>query len=163
LGPLCGIADRDVILRAALLCDQLGLDTISAGATVAFAMECGERGLLREPGLAFGNGEMLLSLLPRIARRCDELGDLLAEGTRRAAAIIGADAPDFAPHVKGLEIPGYEPRTLQTMALGFAVGSRGADHNRSGAYEADFSAQADRLHGSPEAAGLAVDTEDRAA
>src|SRR5437763_3588614 len=81
----------------------------------------------------------------------------------RAAAVIGGEAPDFAPHVKGLEIPGYEPRALQTMALGFAVGSRGADHNRSGAYEVDFSARADRLHGSPEAAGLAVETEDRAA
>src|SRR6185369_4256525 len=60
-------------------------------------------------------------------------------------------------------IPGYEPRALQTMALGFAVGSRGADHNRSGAYEIDFSAKADRLHGTPEAARLAVETEDRAA
>src|SRR5205807_3999064 len=102
------------------------------------------------------------SLLERIGRR-EGLGNLLAEGTRRAAAAIGGEAPDFAPHVKGLEIPGYEPRALQTMALGFAVGSRGADHNRSGAYEVDFSAQADRFHGSPQAAGLAVDTEDRAA
>src|SRR5947209_3643606 len=106
---------------------------------------------------------MLLSLLPRIARREGELGALLAEGTRRAAERIGGDAVDFAPHVKGLELPGYEPRALQTMALGFAVGSRGADHNRSGAYEADFSTRADRLHGSPESATLAVDTEDRAA
>src|SRR5437588_2278107 len=105
---------------------------------------------------------MVLSLLERVARR-DGLGDLLAEGTRRAAAAIGGEAPDFAPHVKGLELPGYEPRALQTMALGFAVGSRGADHNRSGAYEIDFSARADRLHGKPEAAVLAVDTEDRAA
>ncbi len=162
LGPLCGIGDRDAVLRAARLCDQLGLDTISAGATVAFAMECGEKGLLKEAGLSFGNGDMLLSLLPRIARR-QGLGDLLAEGTRRAAAAIGGEAPDFAPHVKGLELPGYEPRALQTMALGFAVGSRGADHNRSGAYEVDFSAKADRLHGTPEAARLAVETEDRAA
>jgi aldehyde:ferredoxin oxidoreductase len=163
LGPLCGISDRDVVLRAARLCDQFGLDTISTGATVAFAMECAERDLLNADGLRFGNGDMLLSLVPRIARREGTLGNLLAEGTRRAAAIIGGDAPDFAPHVKGLEIPGYEPRALQTMALGFAVGSRGADHNRSGAYEADFSPLADRLHGSPEAAALAVDTEDRAA
>src|SRR5262245_19616637 len=98
-------------------------------------MECGERGLLSEPGLRFGNGEMLLAMLERTSSR-DGLGDLLAEGTRRAAAVVGGDAPSFAPHVKGLEIPGYEPRALQTMALGFAVGSRGADHNRSGAYEA---------------------------
>jgi aldehyde:ferredoxin oxidoreductase len=163
LGPLCGISDRDVVLRAARLCDQLGMDTISAGATIAFAMECAERGLLHEDMLRFGAGDMLLSLLPRIAHRAPGIGSLLAEGSRRVAERIGGDAPDFAPHVKGLEMPGYEPRTLQTMALGFAVGSRGADHNRSGAYEVDFSARADRLHGSPESAALAVDTEDRAA
>jgi aldehyde:ferredoxin oxidoreductase len=162
LGPLCGIGNRSAVLRAAHLCDELGLDTISAGATIAFAMECAEKGLLDEPGLRFGNADMLLSLLSRIARR-EGLGDLLAEGSRRAATVIGGTAPDFAPHVKGLELPGYEPRALQTMALGFAVGSRGADHNRSGAYEADFSSRADRLHGSPESAHLAVETEDRAA
>src|SRR5207249_1622670 len=162
LGPLCGVSDRDAVLRAARRCDELGLDTISAGATIAFAMECAERGLLREEGLRFGNADAILDLLGRIARR-EGLGALLAEGTRRAAAVIGGEAPDFAPHVKGLELPGYEPRALQTMALGFAVGSRGADHNRSGAYEADFSARADRLHGSPQAARLAVETEDRAA
>jgi aldehyde:ferredoxin oxidoreductase len=162
LGPLCGVSDRDTILHAAGLCDDLGMDTISAGATVAFAMECGQRGLLAEPGLAFGRGDTLLSLLDRIGRR-DGLGDLLADGTRRAAGVIGGDAPDFAPHVKGLEIPGYEPRALQAMALGFAVGTRGADHNRSGAYEADFSAHADRLRGDERSALLAVETEDRAA
>jgi aldehyde:ferredoxin oxidoreductase len=162
LGPLCGIGDRDAVLEAARLCDHLGLDTISAGATIAFAMECAEKGLLTEPDLHFGKARIMRSLLERIARR-EGLGDLLAEGTRRAAAVIGGEAPAFAPHVKGLELPGYEPRALQTMALGFAVGSRGADHNRSGAYEVDFSARADRLHGSPEAARLAVETEDRAA
>jgi aldehyde:ferredoxin oxidoreductase len=162
LGPLCGVGDRDAVLRAARLCDRLGLDTISAGASIAFAMECAERGLLDEPGLRFGNAEAMLALLEQIGRR-EGLGGLLAEGTRRAAAVIGGEAPDFAPHVKGLELPGYEPRALQTMALGFAVGSRGADHNRSGAYEVDFSARADRLHGAPAAAPLAVETEDRAA
>ncbi len=112
--------------------------------------------------MRFGNSDKLLALLEQIGRR-EGLGALLAEGTRRAAAVIGGAAPDFAPHVKGLEIPGYEPRALQTMALGFAVGSRGADHNRSGAYEVDFSARAGRLHGSPESARLAAQTEDRAA
>jgi aldehyde:ferredoxin oxidoreductase len=162
LGPLCGIGDQATVLQAARLCDELGLDTISAGASVAFAMECVEKGYLDEEGLRFGNAEALLAMLPRIARR-EGIGNLLADGTRRAAEVIGHDAADFAPHVKGLEIPGYEPRALQTMALGFAVGSRGADHNRSGAYEIDFSTKADRLHGSEEAARLAVDTEDRAA
>jgi aldehyde:ferredoxin oxidoreductase len=162
LGPLCGIGDPNAVLHAAQICDQVGLDTISAGATIAFAMECAEKGLLDEPGLRFGNSQMLFALLEKISRR-EGLGALLAEGSRRAALQIGGKASDFAPHVKGLELPGYEPRALQTMALGFAVGSRGADHNRSGAYEVDFSAAADRLHGSPEAARLAVATEDRAA
>jgi aldehyde:ferredoxin oxidoreductase len=162
LGPLCGVSDPNVVLEAARRCDRLGLDTISAGATVAFAMECAEKGLLEAPGLRFGDGRALLDLLERIGTR-NGIGDLLAEGTRAAAGRIGGEAPDFAPHVKGLEIPGYDPRALQTMALGFAVGSRGADHNRSGAYEADFSARADRLHGTADSAGLAVETEDRAA
>jgi aldehyde:ferredoxin oxidoreductase len=161
LGPLCGVGDRDSILRAARRCDELGIDTISAGATIAFAMECSERGLIADR-LAFGNGDTVLSLLDRIAHRRG-LGELLADGTRRAAAAIGGDASDFAAHVKGLELPGYEPRALQAMALGFAVGTRGADHNRSGAYEADFSSNADRLHGDERSARLAVESEDRAA
>jgi aldehyde:ferredoxin oxidoreductase len=65
--------------------------------------------------------------------------------------------------VKGLEIPGYEPRALQTMALGFAVGARGADHNRSGAYEVDFSDKVDRRHATLDSVRLAIETEDRAA
>jgi aldehyde:ferredoxin oxidoreductase len=162
LGPLCGIGDQAVVLEAAHLCDQFGLDTISTGATIAFAMECAEKGLIDEPTLRFGNAERMLAMIRQIAAR-DGLGNLLADGTRRAAERIGQGAADFAPHVKGLEIPGYEPRALQTMALGFAVGSRGADHNRSGAYEVDFSTKVDRLHGTPEAALHAIDTEDRAA
>jgi aldehyde:ferredoxin oxidoreductase len=209
LGPLCGISDQAAVLEAAHLCDQFGLDTISTGASIAFAMECAEKGLLDEqsysslppgegrpqsfsplpvgegpgvrvnapkssgrppnptPGgrgelLRFGNAAQMLATIRQIALR-EGLGNLLADGTRRAAQRIGGDAPDFAPHVKGLEIPGYEPRALQTMALGFAVGSRGADHNRSGAYEVDFSTKVDRLHGTPDAALLAIETEDKAA
>lgn len=162
LGPLCGVADADAVLEVARLCDRLGMDTISAGATIAFAMECAERGMIDARDLRFGNTTALRRTLEAIAAR-DGLGDMLAEGTREAARRIGGPAPDFAPHVKGLEIPGYEPRTMQTMALGFAVGSRGADHNRSGAYEADFSTRTDRLHGTAESARAAIDTEDRAA
>jgi aldehyde:ferredoxin oxidoreductase len=143
LGPLCGISDRDAVLRAAGRCDDLGIDVISAGGTVAFAMECAERGLL--PGAPrFGDTEGLLALLEDIAARRG-LGDLLAEGSRRAAARIGGGAERFACQVKGMELPGYEPRSLKAMALGLAVGTRGADHNRSGAYEEDFRAGADRL------------------
>ncbi|WP_197041241.1 aldehyde ferredoxin oxidoreductase family protein [Chondromyces apiculatus] len=170
LGPLCGVSDPEVVLRASGACDALGLDTISAGGTIAFAMECAERGLFagtpweaEASGLRFGDGARLCGLLEAIAHRRPGLGALLAEGSRRVAEILGPPAPDFAPHVKGLEIPGYEPRALQTMALGFAVSPRGADHNRSGAYEVDFSGRVDRLAGAPEAAPLAVEAEDRAA
>ena len=162
LGPLCGVGDPDVVLRASQRCDEFGLDTISTGGTVAFAMECAERGLLDAPWLRFGSGDALLRAIDLIASR-EGLGDLLAEGSRRAAQQIGQGSLDFAPQVKGLELPGYEPRSLQTMALGLAVNARGADHNRSGAYEADFSDRADRRNLLPQAASLAIETEDKSA
>jgi aldehyde:ferredoxin oxidoreductase len=115
-----------------------------------------------EAAIRFGDTEALLELLGHIARRDTPLGDLLADGSRRAADVIGGEAPHFAPHVKGMEIPGYEPRGLQTMALGFAVGTRGADHNRSGAYEVDFSGEVNRFAPDDRAARLAVQTENRA-
>lgn len=162
LGPLCSIADPEVVLKAAALCDQIGIDTISAGATIAFAMECAERGLIDAPGLRFGDAEALLTSLVSIGQR-DGLGDRLAEGSRILASQLGAEAMTFAPHVKGLEIPGYEPRALQSMALGFAVGTRGADHNRSGAYQVDFSDKVDRLEVTADQVGFAIETEDEAA
>jgi aldehyde:ferredoxin oxidoreductase len=161
LGPLAGISDPEVVLAASARCDELGLDTISAGATLAFAMECSDRGLLCD-GPRFGDGEALLGWLDDIAHRRGK-GDLLAEGSLRMARRLGGGAIDFAPQVKGLELPGYEPRSLQTMALGLAVGTRGADHNRSGAYEADFSEKVDRLHGDAGTARHAIESEDRAA
>ncbi len=161
LGPLCAIGDPEVVLAAAHRCDELGIDTISVGATLAFAMECGERGLL-EGGPGFDEPNALLGWLDDIALRRG-LGDQMAEGSLRLARSIGRDSIDFAPQVKGLELPGYEPRSLQTLALGFAVGTRGADHNRSGAYEADFSGEVDRFWGGVNSAERAVETEDRAA
>jgi aldehyde:ferredoxin oxidoreductase len=162
LGPLCDIRDPDVVLAASRRCDELGVDTISAGGTIAFAMECAERGLIDAPWLRFGDGRALERAIDEIGRR-EGLGDMLAEGSRRMSLAVGGDAGSFAPHVKGLEIPGYEPRALQTMALGFAVGTRGADHNRSGAYEVDFSDAVDRRNPDLRAATLAVETEDKAA
>jgi aldehyde:ferredoxin oxidoreductase len=142
LGPLCGISDRDVVLEAAARCDAHGLDVISAGGTIAFAMDCREHGLLPDAP-RFGDGAAMLRLLDDVAARRG-LGDVLAEGSRAAAARIGRGAERLAVHVKGLELPGYEPRALQAMALGFAVATRGADHNRSGAYEEDFRPGSDR-------------------
>lgn len=162
LGPLCGIGEADVVLQASALCDELGMDTISAGATAAFAMECAERGLIDAPELRFGNGAALLELLRAMASRTG-WGELFSLGTREAARQIGQGSSDFAPHVKGLELPGYEPRALQTMALGFAVGTRGADHNRSGAYQVDFSEHIDRLNPGAAAIQAALQTENEAA
>jgi aldehyde:ferredoxin oxidoreductase len=162
LGSLCGVGDADAVLRASRRCDELGIDTISAGGTIAFAMECVERGWLDAPWLTFGSGEALLRAVELIGAR-EGLGDVLAEGSRRVAAVVGHGSIAIAPQVKGLEIPGYEPRALQTMALGFAVGARGADHNRSGAYEVDFSDKVDRRHVTLDGVRHAIDTEDKAA
>jgi aldehyde:ferredoxin oxidoreductase len=162
LGSLCGVSDREAVLRASQRCDELGIDTISAGGTIAFAMECVERGFLDEPWLTFGSGDAVLRALDLIGRR-EGIGALLAEGSRRAAETIGQGSLAFAPQVKGLEIPGYEPRGLQTMALGFAVGARGADHNRSGAYDVDFSGQVDRRNATLDSVRLAIEAEDKAA
>ncbi|MGN9789195.1 aldehyde ferredoxin oxidoreductase family protein [Nonomuraea sp. ZG12] len=163
LGPLCGVSDPDEVFAASARCDELGIDTISAGGTIAWAMECVERGLLDEPWLRFGDGAALLRALDAIGERSPGLGELLAQGSRRAAGVVGHASIDFAPQVKGLELPGYEPRSLQAMALGLAVNARGADHNRSGAYEADLSGELDRLAGGAAHVAAAVDTEDRAA
>ena len=162
LGPMCGVSDPDAVLAASGRCDELGLDTISAGGTIAWAMECAERGLIDAPWLRFGDAEALIRALDEIGAR-QGLGELLAEGTKRAAERVGGGSAAFAMHVKGLELPGYEPRTLQGMALGLAVNSRGADHNRSGAYEADLSGDYDRMAGGDAQIAGAIETEDRAA
>ncbi|GAA2551504.1 aldehyde ferredoxin oxidoreductase family protein [Pseudonocardia hydrocarbonoxydans] len=162
LGPMCGVSDPDDVFAASARCDELGIDTISAGGTIAWAMECAERGLLDAPWLRFGDGAALLRALDLIGSRSG-VGELLAQGSRHAAGVVGGGSIDFAPQVKGLELPGYEPRTLQAMALGLAVNSRGADHNRSGAYEADLSGELDRLDGGDPHVAAAVATEDRAA
>jgi aldehyde:ferredoxin oxidoreductase len=130
LGPLLGISDRGAMIEAARRCDLSGIDTISLGGTLACWMEAGR--------MKFGDAAAVLDMIGRIARREGD-GDLLAEGSRRVAERLGR--PDLAMHVKGLEIPGYDPRALPAMALGFAVGTRGADHNRSSAYELDFSTE----------------------
>ena len=165
LGPLCGIGDPETVLAAARLCDAYGIDAISTGGTLAWAIESAERGLLPEAralGLRFGHGEAVLATIRAIAER-DGVGDLLAEGSKRAALRTGSDSSYWAIQVKGLELPGYDPRSLKTMALGLAVSPRGACHNRSGAYEADFSGEVDRFHGDAGRGALVAASEDFAA
>ena len=164
LGPLCGLDDPNTVIRAAAICDDLGMDTISAGVTIAWAMECFDKGLLstNDTGgidLRFGNGQSILDILELIGHRKD-LGGLLAEGTKMAAERLGGGSSDWAMQVKGLEMPGYEPRSLKTMALGLAVTPRGACHNRSSAYEADFSERVDRLSVDESRGIIAAESED---
>ena len=167
LGSLVGVADPNTVIQATRLCDEVGMDTISAGGTIAWAMECHERGILGRDDtggvdLRFGNGDAVMETLRAIAVR-DGLGDLLAEGSRRASDAVGQGSGDWAMHVKGLEMPGYEPRSLKTMALGLAVSPRGACHNRSSAYDADFSSAVDRLKADEERGRIAMEGEDASA
>ena len=164
LGPLVGIQDANTVIRASTLCDELGMDTISAGATIAWAMECYEKGLLTDADtggivLEFGNDEAVIACLRLIGDR-DGLGDLLADGSRIAAQKVGKGSEAWAMHVKGLEMPGYEPRSLQTLALALAVSTRGACHNRASAYEADLSDRVDRLQASLERGKITAEGED---
>jgi len=134
LGSLCGIDYLESIIKANELCDRLGLDTISAGNVIAFSMECYEKGILTDKDtdgvkLEFGNHAAVLAMLEKIAYR-QGIGDVLAEGVKKASKIIGKGAEKFAVHVKGLEPPGYDPRGLKGVALAYAVSCRGACHLR---------------------------------
>jgi len=119
------------IIEADRLCDDYGLDTISTGASIAFAMELCERGILPKEAsdldLTWGNSDTVVELVTRIAFR-KELGDLLADGVRRAAQRIGKGADYYAMHIKGQEIPAQDGRSQQSMGLAQATSSRGADH-----------------------------------
>ncbi len=131
-GSDCAIGDLQAVARANELCNELGLDVISAAGTIAFAMECFEHGLIG-PGdtdgleLRFGNADAVLELVVRIADRSG-FGELLAQGSRRAAEAIGGDAPSFAMQVKGQELPMHEPRGKVGVGLGYATNDAGADH-----------------------------------
>ena len=134
LGPMCWIDDPEVIIYANHLCNLYGLDTISTGVVVAFAMELHEKGLLDDPelSLAWGDPDTLLGLIERMAHRRG-IGDVLADGVRHAAKQIGdtpqsAQAERYALHVKGMELPRQEPRVAKGFGLGHGTSNRGADH-----------------------------------
>jgi len=133
LSPLCGIDDLAAVAAANELANLYGLDTITLGNVVGFAMYLAERGLLKENdiGVKFGDGSSLVRAVEAIAFKRG-LGKILAEGTKRAAEILGF--PELAVHVKGLEFPGYDPRGLKGVALAYAVSQRGACHLRHVAY-----------------------------
>jgi aldehyde:ferredoxin oxidoreductase len=167
LGPLCSIDHVPSILKAAELCDYYGIDTISAGSCVAWGMECFEKGLFTKNDtegieLTFGNHDALVEIIPKIGERSG-IGGILAEGVSVASSKLGQNSEQWAMHGKGLEFPGYDPRAMKSLALGFAVGLRGACHNRSPAYEIDMSGEVDRFKGEAGRGPMVRDKEDFAA
>ena len=134
-GSLCGVGDIKVIAKFNQLCGQYVMDSISAGAAVAFAMECTEKGILSRADtdgidLRFGNAEALVAMTEKIAKR-EGFGTILAQGVKRAAQQIGKGAEQFALHVKGQELPMHEPRGKQSLSLAYTMAPGGADHVRA--------------------------------
>ncbi len=131
-GSNCAVDDLNAIARANEMCNRFTLDSISTGGTIAFAMECFEHGLIGLEDthgiqLRFGDADAMLQMVEQIARR-EGLGDLLAEGSRRAAQVIGGEAPLLANEVKGQELPFHDPRGKVAVGLGYAISETGADH-----------------------------------
>jgi aldehyde:ferredoxin oxidoreductase len=126
LGALCGLSDPEALLYLSNLCNMLGLDSISTGSVIAFAMDLFDRGILSRADMTWGNADAMEALMIRIASR-EGLGDVLALGVRRAAEIIGKGAEKYAYHVKGVEIYGGDPRGMMGTALSYAVSLRGGD------------------------------------
>jgi len=150
MGPLCGVDRLDAVIEAMRIVNEYGMDGISIGVVVAFAMDCYEHGVITKEqtegiDLRFGNAEALIAIIHKIGKREGWLGNALAEGVAKAAEIIGGDAYKYACHIKGLELPGYDLRTLKTAALGFSVSFRGACHLRNGAYSPDVKGKVNRF------------------
>lgn len=133
LGSNCGIDDLETLIKAHEYCGRYGIDTISAGMSISFAMECFEKGLITKKetdglDLRFGNAEAMLAVLKNIGRRRG-FGKLLGEGTLRAAETIGRGAEEFAIQVKGQELPMHDPRFKPGMGLCYGLNAAGPDHN----------------------------------
>jgi len=164
LGPYCGVDRLDAIIKAMDLCNYYGIDAISAGVVVGFAMDCYENGILTAKDVGgidarFGNHEALVQLIEKIGKR-DGIGDILSEGVKFAGEKIGKGAEKLAQHIKGVEVTGYDLRCLKTAALGFAVSFRGADHNRHGAYAFDVKGKVNRLKAEKGRGKMVKDMED---
>ena len=141
-GSNAGIAEVDPIIAADRLSDELGLDSISAGVTIGFAMELFEKGILTLKDtdgidLRFGNDDAMMKVLRKIAFR-DGIGDLLADGSRAAAKKIGKGTEKYAIQVKGLELPAYDVRGAKAHGLNYATSFTGADHCRGYAFQEIF-------------------------
>lgn len=141
-GGATGVDNQDSIIVADRLCDELGLDTISVGATIGFAMELFEKGIITKEDtggieLKFGNHEAMVEMVSQIAFRRG-FGAVLADGVKAAAEKIGKGSEKYALHVKGLELPGYDVRGAKAHGLNYATSYTGADHNRGYAFQEIF-------------------------
>ena len=132
LGSMCSVDDFEAITMASYLCNDYGLDIISTGNTIGFAMECYEKGVLTDSDtggleIKFGDPDILIELVHRIAKR-EGIGDLLAEGVKRVSEKLGKGTERFAMHVKGLELTAYDPRAVPITGLSRVTSNRGGDH-----------------------------------
>jgi aldehyde:ferredoxin oxidoreductase len=133
LGSCCGIGDLAAIAKGNELCNAYGLDTIGTGVTIAWAMECYEKGLLTSKDtdgleLRFGNADAMVKAVDMIAHRSGHLGALLAEGSWRASQVVEGGSEEFVMHCKKQEVPMHEPRIKAALAIGYATSPTGADH-----------------------------------
>ena len=164
LGGLPQINNLEAIVKAHEICDTLGMDAMTAGNAVAFAMDCYEKGIISSKEtdgieLTFGNEKALIQMVEKIGKRIG-FGDVLAEGVREAARRIDKGAEALAVHVKGLEPAGYDPRGMKGVALAFAVSDRGACHLTGSIYTYELRGDIDRLV-YEEKAALLKDLEER--
>lgn len=149
LGSNCGINDPKAISLADYLLDGYGLDTMSVGDTIAFLMDCYERGLIGKDvtdgvDLKFGDVNAWMAAINAAGRGEGDLGRLVANGCLRAAEEIGKGSTEFAPQVKGLEIPSYDPRSGQGTALSYARCERGADHLKPWVFNKEWLSSSER-------------------
>jgi len=138
LGSLLMIGDMAAVIKMNEVCNDFGLDVISCGSTIAFAMDCWENGLISSKDtdgieLKWGNDAAVLKMIEKIARR-EGFGNVLAEGSKRAAQKIGRNASDYAVEIKGMEVPMHDPRANYLIGLGYATGVRGACHTNDASY-----------------------------
>lgn len=150
MGSNLGIDDIEAVAQANLLCDDLGIDTISAGNAIGWAMECYEKGILTKADtggldLKFGNIEATFVVIEKIARREEGIGALLAEGVKRAAAKVGKGSEKFAIQVKGMEQSAYATHNATAMLLAYMTCDVGAHHNRSWAITYDLQVGRDKV------------------
>ncbi len=133
-GTLCYIDDLKAVTKINELCNRYGMDTISCGGTIAFAIECAEAGILKNTNglkLSFGDADAILKLVEMIAKRDKGIGNLLADGSKKASKKIGKESEKFLVEVKGLEVPMHDPRAFHGLGLEYAISNRGACHVNS--------------------------------